>query len=327
MSIFLLPREIVSIILNYLHDVYQFIALKTISKNSKNIIENISWYNKVIIRNRASLVFFTTKINVKCASIRYKCVEEDFTYMNNIERIYFATPIHVKGKELEHLRCCTYLYAKNSSFTDKSLRYLHHSMETLFLSSTNGITNQSLKYLKYCKYLHIDGTCVGGEEIRHLKNCKGVYLACTKIIDEDLKYLSNCEELDLLCTKITDKGLPYISNCKSLILSLTKITDVGMKYLTKCSYLSVSYNDITDEGLQYIGKDCRMLDLSNTKITDNGLKYIQHVPVLYLSYTNITNDGLLYLFRCKKLAIGHTKVTKEGMDNFLSINKDVEIII
>jgi hypothetical protein len=326
MNIIYLPKEIISIILNNLGSIKQFIEFKTISLYIKDLVESIHWHNEVVVHNNVSLQFFTTRAKLTYITIDYSCTKEDFLYLRNCEKICFCTTIYIKENELGHLTSCTYLHLKNSTVNDESLQYISKTVKTVYLSSTK-ITNDALKYLSHCKHVYIDGTGIGGEEIRHLSGCKTISFACTKISDDDLYHVRDCTSLDLLCTQITDKGLVHLSNCHHIILSLTKITNEGLKYLTACSNLNLRYSGITDEGLKYIGKKCTVLDLSNTKVTDEGLYYIQHVPDICLSYTKITNTGLLHLLNCKKLTLTHTKVTLGGIKRYIALNEGVKIMV
>jgi uncharacterized protein YjbI with pentapeptide repeats len=206
-------------------------------------------------------------------------------------------------------------------------RHMANRITSLNLSGTK-ITDQALVSLESftdLSELDLSNTAITDAELSRLLTTKKLYelnFAKTRVTDKGLKVIG----------EILASGNPYHS---SLDLSGTQITDAGLEYLDglKLDSLKLSDTDLTDAGIQKLSslQRLRSLNLSNTRITDKAFesfKEIKGLDDIVVRNTSIANAALTYaraIPKLRRLDVTGTKVTKEGISDFLLKKANTEV--
>ena len=170
-------------------------------------------------------------------------------------------------------------------------------------------------------------------------------IASTRVTDTGLKEVgrhTKLQRLHLECPQVTDAGLMHLrglTKLDELILKGTKTTDRGLQYLAEqpslpaLKRLDLSNTSVSDAGLAHLHRfeGLEELMLDETSVTDAGLCHLNKLHLRGLTLievTAITDKGLRELETLEtlqELALGGTKVTADGIKEFIKKRPDCRV--
>jgi internalin A len=267
--------------------------------------------------------------------------DEHVKYLLPLQKLvsvhFDGTLITDKGlAELAPLSSLEYLKLSETEVTGTSFNKLK-SLRAIDAMRAD-VTDDSLESLrgKDIVWLRLGKTRVTNKLLGTISGAKNLYrlhLESTGITDAGVPSLAvfkKLEDLSLAHMPVTDRALAALKklNLTTLMLDGAEITDASFadpKVFPRLFHVRLTNGKLTDRGMQYLStrKGLYILDLTNNKkIGDAGVAHLAKLPslnYLYLVDTGITDASLkkLSALPLKDLGVSHTKVTKEGVREFL----------